>query len=108
MGVIRRRRSNAMRIALIAPPFIRVPPTGYGGTELFCYELAEGLTLRGHDVTLFATGDSVVSCRRRALFACAQWPPCIEDDVNHIAWAISELDRNGGFDVVHTNSPVAV
>ncbi|MCC6555620.1 MAG: glycosyltransferase family 4 protein [Polyangiaceae bacterium] len=97
-----------MRIAIISTPFVRVPPHGYGGTELFCYELAEGLTWRGHDVTLFATGDSVVTCRRRALFAAPQWPPYVEDDVNHVSWAFSEIARDERFDVVQLNSPVGV
>ncbi|WP_437731683.1 glycosyltransferase family 4 protein [Sorangium sp. So ce1335] len=97
-----------MRIGIISTPFIRVPPSGYGGTELFCYELAEGLSALGHEVTLFATGDSAVSCRRRALYADALWPPLPEDEVNHVAWALSEIAREGGFDVVHLNSPVAV
>ena len=39
-----------MRIAMISTPFIRLPPRGYGGTELFCYELAEELTARGYSV----------------------------------------------------------
>jgi glycosyltransferase involved in cell wall biosynthesis len=97
-----------MRVALISTPFIRVPPEGYGGTELFCYELAEGLTWRGHDVTLFTTGDSAVSCRRRALYATAQWPPALEDELNHVAWAFSEIARDGRFDLVHLNSPVGI
>lgn len=97
-----------MRIAIISTPFIRVPPRGYGGTELFCYELAEGLTWRGHDVTLFTTGESAVSCRQRALFGAAQWPPSVEDDLNHVAWAISEIARDKRFDVVQLNSPVGV
>lgn len=97
-----------MRIAIISTPFIRVPPRGYGGTELFCYELVEGLVAAGHDVTLFATGDAAVPCRRRALFAGAQWPPSAEDDLNHIAWAVAEIERDGRFDLVHTNSPLAV
>ena len=97
-----------MRIALISTPFIRVPPQGYGGTELFCYELAEGLTRRGHDVTLFTTGDSVVSCRLRALYASGQWPPTPEDEVNHASWAFGEIAREGGYDVVHLNSSLGV
>jgi glycosyltransferase involved in cell wall biosynthesis len=97
-----------MRIAIISTPFIRVPPAGYGGTELFCYELAEELTARGHDVTVFATGDSVVSCRLRALYVSAVWPPVPEDEVNHIAWAFSEIARQEHFDVVHLNSPIGV
>jgi glycosyltransferase involved in cell wall biosynthesis len=97
-----------MRIALVATPFIRVPPQGYGGTELFCYELAEGLTRRGHDVTLFTTADSEVSCRVRALYAAGQWPPTPEDDVNHTAWSFAEIARDGRFDVVHLNSALGI
>ena len=52
-----------MKIALLAPIAETVPPTTYGGAELVVYNLAEGLHKRGHDVTLFATGDSKVSCR---------------------------------------------
>ena len=36
-----------MRIAVLSTPFIRVPPAGYGGTELFCWELSEELAARG-------------------------------------------------------------
>ncbi|WP_437776800.1 glycosyltransferase family 4 protein [Sorangium sp. So ce1097] len=98
-----------MRIGIISTPFIRVPPSGYGGTELFCYELAEGLSARGHEVTLFATGDSAVTCRRRALYGDAVWPPLLEDEVNHVAWAFTEIAREEHrFDVIHLNSPVAV
>ena len=43
-----------MRIAEIAPPWLAVPPRGYGGIELVVAALASGLTARGHDVTLFA------------------------------------------------------
>jgi glycosyltransferase involved in cell wall biosynthesis len=45
-----------MRIAMIATPYYEVPPTGYGGIELICATLADGLVARGHDVTLFAAG----------------------------------------------------
>jgi glycosyltransferase involved in cell wall biosynthesis len=47
-----------MRIAIIAPPWIPVPPPAYGGTELMLDVLARGLQDRGHDVLLYATGDS--------------------------------------------------
>jgi glycosyltransferase involved in cell wall biosynthesis len=48
-----------MRIGMIAPLEMRVPPHGYGGTELVVSLLAEELVRRGHDVTLFASGDSI-------------------------------------------------
>ncbi|XPM55882.2 MAG: glycosyltransferase family 4 protein [Leptolyngbya sp. IPPAS B-1204] len=47
-----------MRIAQVAPLWERVPPPAYGGTELVVAHLANELTRRGHDVTLFATADS--------------------------------------------------
>lgn len=48
-----------MRIAQVAPLWERVPPPAYGGTELVVNLLTNELVRRGHDVTLFATGDSV-------------------------------------------------
>ena len=53
-----------MRIAMISTPFVPVPPLHYGGTELIVHELVEALLDRGHDVTLFATGDSRTRARR--------------------------------------------
>jgi glycosyltransferase involved in cell wall biosynthesis len=52
-----------MRIAQLAPTYERVPPATYGGTELVVHLLSEVLVRRGHDVTLFATGDSHTSGR---------------------------------------------
>jgi glycosyltransferase involved in cell wall biosynthesis len=96
-----------VRIAMLSTPFIRVPPAGYGGTELFCYELAEELRARGHDVTLFTTGDSVTSCRKRWLYASPEWPPAPHDEVSHAGWAFAEIARER-FDVAHLNSPLGV
>ncbi len=96
-----------MRIAVISTPFIRVPPTGYGGTELFCYELTEELTARGHDVTVFTTGDAIVSGKKRALYHRPSWPPTAADELNHAAWALTEVAR-GHYDVVHLNSSLGV
>ncbi|HUC35959.1 MAG TPA: glycosyltransferase family 4 protein [Acidimicrobiales bacterium] len=47
-----------MRIALIAPPWTPIPPPLYGGIELVVDQTARGLEAAGHEVTLFATGDS--------------------------------------------------
>jgi glycosyltransferase involved in cell wall biosynthesis len=47
-----------MRIAILAPPWFAVPPSGYGGIEWVVLLLANGLVDDGHDVTLFASGDS--------------------------------------------------
>lgn len=96
-----------MRIAILSTPFIRVPPAGYGGTELFCYELAEELHARGHDVTLYTTGDSTTSCRKRWLYPHAEWPPTPFDDTTHLAWALADT-ASGAYDVVHLNSALAL
>src|SRR4030042_1976767 len=64
--------SALMRIAQIAPLYEAVPPKLYGGTERVVAHLTNALVARGHDVTLFASGDSqtaarLVSCRNIAL-----------------------------------------
>src|SRR3989338_6812874 len=50
-----------MKIALLAHPYLPVPPPGYGGTERIVNQVTEGLVQRGNDVTLFASGDSTTS-----------------------------------------------
>jgi glycosyltransferase involved in cell wall biosynthesis len=52
-----------LRIAVVAPPWFRVPPERYGGIEAVVSLLADGLVERGHDVTLFASGDSRTQAR---------------------------------------------
>ena len=63
-----------MRIGLIAPPWIPVPPVGYGGTEEVVDGLARGLQARGHDVVLFTVGESTCPVRRRWHFERAVTP----------------------------------
>jgi glycosyltransferase involved in cell wall biosynthesis len=54
---------SSMRIAQVAPLFESVPPQGYGGTERVVSYLTEELVRRGHEVTLFASGDSRTAAR---------------------------------------------
>ncbi len=96
-----------MRIALIASPFISVPPKRYGGTELFVAQLAEGLTRLGADVVVYANGESTVQSELRWLYAKDDWP--IEGemysslkDLNHTSWAVSDCWRDA--DVIHLNN----
>jgi glycosyltransferase involved in cell wall biosynthesis len=96
-----------MRIAIISTPAVAVPPRGYGGTELVVAELAEGLADAGHDVRVFATGDSSVRVRRRALFDTAVWPPSPSHEMAHAAWALRELRREP-VDIVHTHTAAAL
>jgi glycosyltransferase involved in cell wall biosynthesis len=96
-----------MRIAMISTPFLSVPPRDYGGTELVVYELVEGLLDRGHDVTLFATGDSRTQARQHALYPTPQWPPGPLTDLNHVSWALTRV-AGGEYDVVHAHSAVSL
>ncbi len=91
-----------MHVAMISTPFVAVPPRDYGGTELVVHELVEGLVERGHDVTLFATGDSSTSGELRWLYPEAQWPPGMLSELNHASWALKEV-AEGDFDVVHVH-----
>lgn len=63
-----------MRIGLIAPPWVPVPPVRYGGTEEVVDDLARGLTRRGHDVRLFTVGESTCPVPRRWYFDAAVEP----------------------------------
>jgi len=97
-----------MRIALISTPCVAVPPRAYGGTELIIAELAKGLVERGHQVTLFATGDSDVSgVELRYVYEEAHWPPSMYTDLNHVSWAMREVE-SGMFDIVHAHNAVAL
>jgi glycosyltransferase involved in cell wall biosynthesis len=57
-----------LRIGIIAPPWVAVPPPSYGGTELVVDQLARGLVAAGHSVELFATGDSACPVPRSWLY----------------------------------------
>jgi glycosyltransferase involved in cell wall biosynthesis len=92
-----------MRIAQISPLFEAVPPKLYGGTERVVYSLTEELVAMGHDVTLFASGDSITSAtlapmRDRAL----RLDPNVVDWIA-IYMRMMELIRRRAdeFDVLH-------
>ena len=55
--------TDPLRIAVVAPPWYEIPPRRYGGIEAMCHWLVEGLTARGHDVTLLAAGRADTSAR---------------------------------------------
>lgn len=100
-----------VRIGIIAPPFIPVPPLRYGGTELFIANLACELHARGHDVAVYTNGSSRLPCRTEWLYPEAAWP--IEDGVraqfqnaDHTGWAIHEAVQS--VDVLHLNDIVGL
>lgn len=96
-----------MRIAMVSTPFVAVPPMGYGGTELVVHELVEGLMAGGHEVVLYATGDSRTSAELRFLYPEAQWPPRPLRELNHASWSLADLGRED-FDVIHVHCASAL
>jgi glycosyltransferase involved in cell wall biosynthesis len=101
-----------MRIALVAPPFIPVPPCRYGGTELFLAELAHGLLRLGHDVVVYANGESRLPCEIRARFQDSCWP--LREPgagtlraIEHLAWSLQDAAADE-FDVIHLNDAAGV
>ena len=94
-----------MRIAQLAPPWIAVPPAGYGGTEWVVQQLCDGLTARGHDVVLYATGDSRTAAELCALFP-RQLPEVMGQtafDARHVSFAFADIEQQP-FDIVHDHS----
>lgn len=95
-----------MRIAILSSNVERVPPSGYGGTELVVSLLTEELIGRGHDVTLFATGDSVTAGK---LVSVSDHP--LRSNVEAVRrWQAFDIrllmrlkETAGDFDIVHNN-----
>src|SRR5687767_15510821 len=92
-----------MRIAQLAPPFETVPPRRYGGTERVVASLTEELVRRGHQVTLFASGDSQTSARLVPTVDQALWRhPTYRDFTAFWAIGLGKLARElDEFDLVH-------
>jgi glycosyltransferase involved in cell wall biosynthesis len=92
-----------MRIAQVAPLNERVPPPLYGGTERVVSYLTEQLVRFGHDVTLFASGDSETSARLVAGCPRALWrDPDVRETLPHHVRLMELVFRDiGRFDVIH-------
>jgi glycosyltransferase involved in cell wall biosynthesis len=92
-----------MKIGLIAPPWAAIPPTSYGGTESVVDGLARGLSVEGHDVVLFATGDSTAPVRIEHLLEQAAGDQIGDSriELRHVASAYEAL---AGCDVIHDHT----
>jgi glycosyltransferase involved in cell wall biosynthesis len=93
------------RIAIVAPLTEPVPPPLYGGTERVISILTEELVRRGHDVTLFASGDSETAAN---LVACSEKGLRLDPDVtDYLAYTMTELGelsrRECHFDIIHNH-----
>lgn len=94
-----------MRIAQVAPLWERVPPPAYGGIELVVSLLSDELVRRGHEVTLFASGDSVTLAKLESVH-----PQALRLDPSVKEYAIYEMlqltkvyERADEFDVIHSH-----
>lgn len=94
-----------MRIAQVAPPWVAVPPKGYGGIEWVVALLADGLVERGHDVTLFATGDSRTKARLEYVFETAPGPAFINSVWHETVHSMLVHGDPERFDVLHHHAP---
>ena len=95
-----------MKIAVIAPPFLSIPPVKYGGTEKIIYYLVEGLVKRGVDVTLFASGDSHTSA---TLFPVIEKPfgnsGFLKDNYLQSLMYFSKcIKEHQSFDIIHNHA----
>jgi glycosyltransferase involved in cell wall biosynthesis len=94
-----------MRIAQIAPLWERVPPPGYGGIELVVGLLTDELVQRGHEVTLFATGDSITLANLESVHprAIRVDPKVKEYSVYEMLQLNSVYEQAQKFDVIHSH-----
>ena len=97
-----------MRIAVLAPCWFPVPPLGYGGIEWVVSLLADGLVDNGHDVTLFASGDSLTKAELAAVHPVApsEWIGRSFWELRHVLHCFERADE---FDVItdHSGPPAA-
>src|SRR5579872_5398059 len=92
-----------MRIAEVAPLYESVPPKGYGGTERVVSWLTEELVRLGHDVTLFASADSMTTAR---LVPCCPESlrlatDCVDQLAHHVVMLTKVLQEKDDFDLIH-------
>lgn len=92
-----------MKIAQVSPLFESVPPKFYGGTERIVSYLTEQLVADGHEVTLFATGDSVTKARLVSPWCCALrlQEDCQDQLVHHFKMMEMILREKDKFDIIH-------
>lgn len=100
-----------MRIALVASPFVPVPPLTYGGTELFIATLARHLCLAGHEAVVYTNGESTVPVEKRFLYSKTEWPVNSMvyqglKEIHHTMWSVNDASQS--CDIIHLNGPAGV
>src|SRR4051812_27428683 len=97
-----------MRIAQVGPVIERIPPKKYGGTERVVYALTEELVKRGHDVTLFASGDSITSAKLVSIYPISIREAKLKDIYGMNIWTLFNIGeayrRQDEFDIIHDHN----
>ena len=94
-----------MKVAIVAPPWVAVPPIGYGGTEAVLDGLAKGLSVAGHDVLLYTTGDSTCPVPKAWVFEKAVGIG-IGGAVTELRHVIHAYEALRDYDIVHDHTLV--
>lgn len=92
-----------MRILLVTPPWIRVPPVAYGGIELVVSGLADGLVAAGHDVTLVAPGGSKTTAELKTVFDEPMFE-LLGDARIETVQALTAYRMRHEFDIIHDHT----
>ncbi len=94
-----------MRIAQVTPLWERVPPPAYGGIELVVSLLTDELVRRGHEVTLFATGDSITLAKLESVHPRAiRTDPSVKEYQVYESMQLGHVyQRSHEFDVIHSH-----
>jgi glycosyltransferase involved in cell wall biosynthesis len=94
-----------LRVAQIAPCWLTVPPTGYGGIEAMVARLTDALVDRGHDVTLFASGGSQTKGHLVSVYDEAPgMAQAVANPAMEVPHLLEAYEQAGDFDVVHDHT----
>ncbi len=101
-----------MRVAMIAPPWLAVPPTGYGGIENVIAALVPELLKLGVNVELFTTGDArVKATKKHWLYPNGQYDQIHKPQYDsmpislaHLMFALNTIEDDGSFDIIHDHN----
>ncbi len=106
--------SKSLRVAMLAPPWLPIPPEGYGGIENVLDALIPELLALGVEVELFTVGESTVSATKKHwLYEKGQYEhihkPAYDSvgiSATHMQFALNTIARDGNFDVIHDHTVI--
>src|ERR1700756_1811186 len=97
------RSTESLKNGISAPVWSAVPPIGYGGIEWIVWLLADGLVDAGHDVTLFASGDSRTKAKLASVYETAP-SELIGNAITELHHCLIAFERADEFDVINDHS----